>query len=172
MIFTTQNCSLIGVRACLSCFICLVLDFLNVLSPESTKILRVGGQKRNAAPQLVKCLPGFDSQYHIKPDMTACACDACTEETETGESGVQAHPWLQSKFKVSLQYMKPSLKKEIYIYINEFEGRTKVKKQPWLPGTPKSIWPYHIRLGTSAGLPRTLQFPNQFTQHFTGAWVT
>ena len=34
-----------------------------------------------------------------------------TLETEAGGSGVQGHYWLQSKFEINLDYMRPNLNK-------------------------------------------------------------
>lgn len=37
-------------------------------------------------------------------------CDLSTRVVEEGGSEVQGQPWLHSKFKVSLEYLGPSLK--------------------------------------------------------------
>lgn len=36
-------------------------------------------------------------------------CDHGTQEVEAGRSGVQSHPWLHGKFKLSLDYLKSCL---------------------------------------------------------------
>lgn len=36
-------------------------------------------------------------------------CDHSNREVEAGRSGVQSHPWLHGKFKLSLDYLKSSL---------------------------------------------------------------
>jgi hypothetical protein len=56
------------------------------------------------APPLSHDIPWAASYRSIEPAVMASACYLRVCEVEAGRSGVQGHPWLYRKFKVSLSF--------------------------------------------------------------------
>lgn len=71
---------------------------------------------RNQTQFSWQCLPKMhkslgSSLRTPKTEHGAHACNPSTSKAEAGRSGVQNHPWLQSDFEASLDYMKYCIKK-------------------------------------------------------------
>lgn len=71
--------------------------------------------------QQTECLfrtlsPGFNPKHGIKPGTVVHVCNPSPGEAEVGGSEVQSHPRLYNKFKTSLVFMRPCLKKTFFFF--------------------------------------------------------
>ena len=71
--------------------------------------------KGQGSKSVVKCLPTMheESPGLHKPGLVVNACSPAHGEVEAGASEVQGYLQLCSMFKISLGYVKPSMKKKI-----------------------------------------------------------